>query len=225
MSTKETAAKARIFLVDDHALLRHGLAQLINQQEDLEVCGQADSADGALRGIMTLEPDVVVADLSLDRDMSGIELIKTLKSRCSKANVLVLSMHEEMIFAERTLRAGARGYVMKDEALQTVLDAIRQVLGGNIWLSDKMTRTMLADMFNRKSDGRRFPVERLSDRELEVLQLVGRGLGASQIAQKLHLSVKTVETHRANLKEKLNLADAAALLEFAIQWTQTQHLN
>ena len=225
MSTKQASAKARIFLVDDHALLRHGLAQLINQQTDLEVCGQAERADQALHDIMALNPDVVVADLSLDRDISGIELIKTLKARCPQANILVLSMHDELVFAERTLRAGARGYVMKDEPLHIVLDAVRQVLHGHVWLSDNMTETMLADMLNRKPDTRRFPVERLSDRELEVLQLVGRGLGASLIAQKLHLSVKTIETHRANIKEKLNLPDAAALLEYAIQWIQAQRLG
>jgi DNA-binding NarL/FixJ family response regulator len=214
--------KARIFLVDDHPLVRHGLGQLINQQPDLVVCGEAEDAPTALSAIGTILPDAVILDLSLDKDLGGVELLKDIKSRYSKVVVLILSMHDEAVFAERVLKAGAHGYVMKEEAMETVLAALRRVLKGEIWVSPRMTRRMLAGVIGGKSQNDRLPLDRLTDREMEVLQLIGRGIGTSQIAEKLHLSVKTIETHRAHIKDKLNLPDAAALNEFAIQWAQSQ---
>jgi len=218
-------SKAKVLLVDDHPVVRRGLAELIDQEPDLAVCGEAEDASEALKAIARSQPDVAIIDISLSKDMSGIELIKNIKVRFPKLTVLVLSMHDETVFAQRALRAGARGYIMKEQAMETVLTAVRQVLDGELYVSEKLAKKMLSGVIDGGSQADRFPVERLTDRELEILQLIGRGLGTSQIAQKLHLSVKTVETHRAHVKEKLDLADSAALTEYAIQWAQSERIG
>lgn len=215
--------KTKVLIVDDHPVVRQGLARLIELQTDLCICGEAANAIEALRVIETSKPDVAVIDLSLGKDLGGIELIKDVRARFSQLPVLVLSMYNENVFAERTLRAGARGYVMKEEAPETMLTAIRRVANGNIYLSDNMSTRILSVLVKGQPETSKFPVERLTDRELEVLELIGRGLGTSQVAGKLHLSVKTIETHRAHIKEKLQIENASKLLQYAIEWVQSKN--
>jgi len=216
-------SKTKVLIVDDHPIVRQGLVRLIELQTDLCVCGEAANAPEALRAIETLKPDVAVVDLSLDKGLSGIELIKDIKTRFSKLPVLVLSMYDENVFAERTLRAGAKGYVMKEEASETMLTAIRRVANGKIYLSDNMSTRILSSLVKGQPEISRLPVERLTDRELEVLELIGRGLRTGQVARKLHLSVKTIETHRAHIKEKLQIENASKLLQYAIGWVQSKN--
>lgn len=216
---QDRSGKIRVFVVDDHPVVRQGLRQLIDLEPDMEMCGEAESAVDALRRIAASPPDVVVADISL-KDSSGIELVKDLKARAPGLPVVVLSMHDESLYAERLLRAGARGYVMKDEGTERVTTAIRQVHGGGLYLSDSMSAKMLTKFVDGPARAGTLPMERLSDRELEVFEFIGRGLGTREIAEKLHLSVKTVEAHRQNIKKKLNLPDAKTLMQHAIHWIQ-----
>lgn len=212
--------RARILIVDDHPVVRQGLALLIGQQEDLAVCGEAEDAAHAITAIEALKPDLVLADVSL-KGTDGIDLAKDIKGRFPALPVLMLSMLDESFYAERALRAGAKGYVMKQEATDKVLTAIRKVLGGEVFVSDKMVKRMLQKMAGDTAAGGS-PVDLLSDREMTVFQLIGRGYSTARIAEELHLSVKTVETHRAHIKEKLNLADAAELSGYAGQWLNRQ---
>jgi len=212
--------RARILIVDDHPVVRQGLALLIGQQEDLAVCGEAEDAAHAITAIEALKPDLVLVDVSL-KGTDGIDLTKDIKGRFPSLPVLVLSMLDESFYAERALRAGAKGYVMKQEATDKVLTAIRKVLSGEVFVSDKMVSRMLQKMAGDSVSGST-PVDLLSDREMTVFQLIGRGYSTARIAEELHLSVKTVETHRAHIKEKLNLADAAELSGYAGQWLNRQ---
>lgn len=214
--------KTKVLIVDDHPVVRQGLVRLIELQSDLCVCGEAANAHEALEAIETLKPDVAIVDLSLDKDLGGIELIKDIKTQFSQLPVLVLSMHSESVFAERMLRAGAKGYVMKEEAPETMLTAIRRVSDGKIYLSDNMSTKILSGLVKGQPVTDKLPAERLTDRELEVLELIGRGLGTSQAAKKLHLSVKTIETHRAHIKEKLQIENASELLQYAIEWVRSK---
>jgi DNA-binding NarL/FixJ family response regulator len=207
---------ARIFIVDDHPLVREGLAALLACQPDLEVCGEADDISPALDLVKARKPDVVIVDISL-KSGNGIDLIKQLKARDPDCKILVSSMYDESLYAERALRAGAMGYVNKQEVPQKVLDAVRQVFGGKMFLSPAMTDRMLHRAV-RRDDDPASPVAALSDRELEIFQLIGRGQTTRQIANALHLSVKTVESHRENIKTKLNLANSAELVRQAVQW-------
>lgn len=216
------AARATVFLVDDHAVVRRGLEQLINQEADLVVCGEAGNAQTALEAIKQLRPDVALVDLSLGGE-SGLELIKDIKARYPAVSVLVLSMHDEMFYAERALRAGAKGYIMKLKAADQILTAIRRILSGEIYVSDAMAAKVLRKVSGGTSEVSQSPVERLSDRELEVFQLIGIGLGTRHIAERLSRSVKTVETYREHIKQKLDLKDATELTQAAIQWLQSEH--
>lgn len=209
--------KRRIMIVDDHPVVRQGLAQLIAQQPDMEICAEAESVAGAFRTYLTASPDLTVIDLSLS-DGSGIELIKEIKARNENARMLVTSMHDESLFAERVLRAGAKGYVSKQEATTNLLDAIRQVLDGRVYLSSSMSDQMLHRMVAGNDVSEQSPIDSLSDRELEVFEMIGQGLTTRQIAAKLDLSPKTVETYRENIKAKLNLANGTALTRHAVQW-------
>jgi DNA-binding NarL/FixJ family response regulator len=222
---KQEVKKARVLIVDDHPIIRQGLRELIDQEPDLEVCGEAENAIEALKAIRTLNPDVALVDISLNKDMSGFDLIKDVKYQYPNLPTLVLSMHDESIFAERVLRAGGRGYVMKEEATEKVLIAIRKVLGGGIYLSDRVTSKMLSKISNARTAQEPSGVELLSDRELEVFELIGQGLGTQKIAERLNLSVKTVEAHRMHIREKLKLKDATELLQHAIQWTQNEKIR
>jgi len=212
-SLKKT--KFRVLLVDDHPILRQGLARLINEQKDLMICGEFEEAAKALDSIEAAKPDAAIVDISL-KGASGIELLKNIKVRFPQLLVLVLSMHDESLYAERALRAGASGYIMKQEATEQVLVALRRVLGGEIYLSEPMSSKLMHQLVGGKPTAGSL-LERLSDRELEIFGLIGQGRGTRQIAEQLHLSVKTVESHRAHIKEKLNLKNATELVHRAIQ--------
>jgi DNA-binding NarL/FixJ family response regulator len=212
-------AKKRVFLVDDHPIVRERLAELIGQETDLEVCGEAEDAIAALKAIQAQRPDIAIVDITL-KDTYGIELIKDLKDRCPSLPVLVLSMHDESLFGERAIRAGAKGYLNKQEATKKVISAIRTVLAGGMFVSEQMTATILQRMSGGQKVGGGVPTDVLTDRELEVFQLLGQGLGVRQIAENLFVSVKTVEAHREHLKQKLELADSNELLRFAIEYNR-----
>lgn len=213
------AGKKRVFLVDDHPMVRERLAHLIDQQEDLRVCGEASDAIDALDGICRVRPDIAIVDLSL-RASNGLDLIKDLKSRGSDVPVLVLSMHDESLYAERVLRAGAMGYVSKQEATRNILLAIRRVLEGSVYVSPGVAGSLVKRMVGGISPGEASPISRLADRELQVFQLIGRGQGTRKIAESLNLSVKTVESYRARIKEKLQIDDGVKLLQRAVQWVE-----
>jgi DNA-binding NarL/FixJ family response regulator len=215
---KTRTTPIRILIVDDHALVRLGLAQLISYETDMEVCGDASNGDEALAKVKQLQPHLVILDISLQQG-NGIELTKTLKARHPNVKVLISSMHDESLFAERALRAGALGYINKQEATDKVIGAIRQVLDGQIYLSAEMTNHLLHRLGSSGDSLLERPsLESLSDREWEVFELIGRGLATRQIAKQLHLSVKTIETHREHIKEKLSLANGAELTRHAVRW-------
>jgi DNA-binding NarL/FixJ family response regulator len=209
--------KNRIFLIDDHPVVRQGLATLLNQQSDLEVCGEADDAVGALAAIAAAKPDVALVDLSL-KTSSGLELVKDLVIQHPTVRVVVLSMYDELIYAERVVRAGASGYVMKRETNNNLLAAIRRVTAGGVFLSDRVM-TMIAEKMGapKRLHGASI-VDQLSDRELEVFRLMGRGRSTSQIAEEMHISIKTVQAYHARMKEKLGLTNATELLRAAVRW-------
>ncbi len=210
-------AKRKVMIVDDHPLLRDGLAKVLNQQADFAVCGEAGDARAALSALAKCRPDVMIVDLTMDVG-NGLDLIKDLHARDAQLPILVLSMHHENLYAERAIRAGARGYVMKREPVGTVVAALRKVLDGHLALSENMVSRMLVTPDRAKKAPSGSPAELLSDRELEVFRLLGHGLGTGQIAEKLHVAASTVETHRAAIKLKLNLAGATELVTRAAQF-------
>jgi DNA-binding NarL/FixJ family response regulator len=206
-----------IFLVDDHPIIREGLALLINRQEDMTVCGEAGDIHSALTGIEQVNPHLVVLDISLSGP-DGLDLLKSIRSRTHELPVLILSMLDELTYAERALRAGANGYIMKQEATEMLLIAIRRILDGEIYLSERMANRMLHRFVGVGTSGQgRSPVADLTDRELEVFRLIGEGHGTRQIAEELHISVKTVESYQAHIKEKLSLKSGRELVQRAIQ--------
>jgi DNA-binding NarL/FixJ family response regulator len=208
---------AQILIVDDHPIVRHGLEQLINDEPGLQVCGSAASPAEALEAIRASKPDLAVVDLALGDD-SGLELIKNLKAVQPDLRVLVISMHDEVYYADRVLRAGALGYLMKQEPAEQMIAAIHQVLSGNVYLSESMAASMLTRMVGAKKNKGGSPVDRLTDRELQVFEYIGKGLGTRQIAEKLHLSIKTVENYREHLKAKLKLRTSSELVRYAVRW-------
>jgi DNA-binding NarL/FixJ family response regulator len=211
------ARKSTIFLVDDHPIVRQGLALLINREADLRVCGDAEEAGSALQRIDELKPDLAVVDISLNGP-DGLDLLKNIRARHPNLPVLILSMLDESLYAERALRDGASGYIMKQEATERVLVAIRRILGGEIYVSDRMASRMLHRFVGGSSPEPQSPIAGLTDRELEVFRLIGEGHGTRQIAEELHLSVKTVESYQAHIKDKLSLKNARELVQRAIQW-------
>jgi DNA-binding NarL/FixJ family response regulator len=221
MSAASQSPKRRIFLVDDHPLVREWLTNLINQQGDLVVCGEADTAPKALATISKLKPDIAIIDISL-QDSSGLELVKDLKEVNPKLLVLVLSMHDEVLYAERALRAGARGYIMKRETTRNVIEAIHRVLDGKLYISNSVAEQIAARSVSGKATEHQNPIELLSDRELEVFQMLGEGLGTRQIADALRVSIKTVQVYCGRMKEKLNLGSATELLREAIRWNEAK---
>ena len=222
MPTKSKAPARRVLIVDDHPMMRTGLAQLIGNEPDLKVCAEADNARQGLEAVSKLSLDLVLLDISLP-DKSGLELLKVIRAIRPELPVLVVSMHDELVFAERVLRAGGRGYIMKQEGGQKYLQAIRQVLAGQIYVSEKMSARILESLSGSQTEKPgTSPVQRLSDREFEVFQLIGQGLGTREIAQRLHLSVKTIEVHRINIKEKLQVKTATELVRFAVRWADAQ---
>ena len=210
--------KIKVVIVDDHPLFRERLAQLINHEPDMEVTGESDTAEDAIQLIRNRSPDLAIIDITL-KGSSGLELIKSIKALSIGVPVLVLSMHEESLYAERALHAGATGYITKHQAADEVLSAIRRVLAGEIYLSEKMTSGFLKSLTSRVKTISR-AIDRLTDRELEVLDLIGSGQTTRQIADKLQLGVATVDTYRARIKEKMNFRNAAELQHFAIRWVR-----
>jgi DNA-binding NarL/FixJ family response regulator len=225
METTETShaadvtTKSRVFLVEDHPVVRHGLTTLIDDEPDLAVCGGAESMKEALAQIRKLKPDVAVIDITLG-DGSGLDLIKQVHEERPKMPLLALSMHDESVYAERALRAGAKGYIMKKEAMDKVMTAIRKVLAGELYVSEKMSARMVQKLVNPQSAGTT-PTELLSDREFEVFRLIAQGIGPSEIASRLAVSVKTIETHREHIKEKLGLKTGVDLTRYCLQWAMT----
>lgn len=215
------AEKSKVLLIDDHPLVREWLATLINEQPDLQVCGEAANASAALELIGTAKPDIAVVDISMEGG-SGIELIKNIKALHPGVIVIVLSMHDEMQYAERALRAGARGFIMKREATKKVLLGIRAVLEGKLYVSDRVNEMMAEKFVEGRTSATGSPVEQLSDRELEVFQLLGKGHSTRRISEELNVSFKTVQAYCARIKDKLNLANATELLREAIRWNDGQ---
>jgi DNA-binding NarL/FixJ family response regulator len=218
MRRSKTRKRSRILIVDDHPAVREALAIRIGRQRDLEVCGEAADMSEALRLVADTKPDVAVVDISL-KTGNGIDLIKRIKDRNHHIRILVWSMHSESLYTERVLRAGALGYINKDQATDRIVEAIRRVLAGKVWLSDAMAERMLQ---RAVGDGReivtRSPLDALADRELEVFRLIGEGVKTADIAERLHLSVKTVETYRDRIRQKLDLSDGTTLARYATQW-------
>ena len=216
-----TPAKKRLLILDDHPMMREGLTQLINNEPDLAVCGEAGTGREGLDLIGALKPDLLLADISLP-DKNGLEVIKETQARHPGLAVLVISMHDETLYAERALRAGARGYIMKHEGGKKLMAAIRHVLSGQIYVSEKMSAKLLESFSGQSEPAGRRPMENLTDREFEVLQLLGQGKGTREIAGQIHLSPKTVEAHRANIKRKLSLKTGPELIRYAVRWVETQ---
>jgi len=224
MQTKQaepTDSRKRILLVDDHAVVRFGIAQLINRQSDLVVCGEEEDARKALDAIMRLKADLIIADLSL-KDSSGLELIRNIKAQFPALPILVVSVHDETVYAEIAFRAGALGYLMKQEALEKIITAIRRVLSGSVYVSDALGAKMLQQQVRGHTDIQQPAIKSLSDREVEVFHLIGQWKKTKEIAGELHLSVKTVEYYREQIKRKLNLKDASELTQYATAWVQRE---
>jgi DNA-binding NarL/FixJ family response regulator len=223
-STIAAARKRGIFIVDDHPLVREGLTNLINGQSDLIVAGEAEDSAGAITGIAKTRPDVALIDISLKNE-SGLELVKNLESQFPLVALIVLSMHDEALYAERALRAGARGYVMKRESTKSVLASIRRVLEGGVYVSERVVNSMARRFSSSPKGVESSPVERLSDRELEIFRLLGQGRTTAQIADDLHLSLKTVQAYCARAKEKFGVSSLGELLRAAIRWEDATHLK
>lgn len=217
-------ARRRVFLVDDHPMMRAGLVGLIRSQSDLEVVGEASDAPSAIQAIVSVHPDLVVTDLTLP-GRSGIELIKDLLAQLPGLPILVLSMHDEMVYAERALRAGARGYLMKEAGGERLMAAIREVLSGRVSVSPRMAAALLDSLSGPRARGAQSPIAGLTDREFEVFQRIGQGVAPRDIAAAMGISLKTVDVHRANLKAKLHLAHMTDLVHYAVRWMGGQHLG
>jgi len=209
----------RLLLVDDHPIMRHGLAQLIRAEDGLEICGEAGTAHEGLTAVTQLQPDLVVLDLTLP-DKNGLELLKDIQAQHPGMLCLVLSMHDEDMYCERALRAGARGYIMKEAAADHLITAVRKILSGGIYASEKMAARMLEQVAAGRARSSDAPIAALSDREVEVLELIGKGVPTKNIAARLNISARTVEAHRAHIKDKLHITDGAALVRYAVQWVE-----
>jgi DNA-binding NarL/FixJ family response regulator len=219
---KSIMTKARILIVEDHPIFRMGLSDLINQETDLEVCGEAEDVAGARRAIREQSPDLIVVDLSL-KDSNGMELIREVCTERRRIPTLVLSMHDETIHAQRCIQAGARGYIMKQEASTSVVEAIRHILSGNCYVSERVMTQVLNRFHCDYKSLTKSPFEYLTDRELEVFLLIGRGLTTGEVAKQMHLSVKTVGTYRERIKDKLGFKHGGELVRFAVLWTENAY--
>jgi DNA-binding NarL/FixJ family response regulator len=215
--------KTRVFVVDDHPIVRQGLALLINREHDLHVCGEAEDAQTAIQSVPGAKPDILIVDISLNGP-DGLDLLKDVRIRHPQLPVLILSMHDESIYAERALRAGAQGYIMKQEATEKVLIAVRRILSNEIYVSERIANRMLRRYIGNPNSDRPTSIADLTDRELEVFRLIGEGHSTRQIAEQLHISVKTVESYQAHIKEKLSLRSARELVQHAIQWSISEKM-
>ncbi len=211
--------KTRVFIVDDHPLLRKGLGELINQQLDMIICGEAEDAPEALKAICQIRPDLVIVDISL-KSQNGIELIKNIKAINPSIQILVLSMHDESIYALRVLKAGAKAYVMKQEVVDKVMEAIRRIRAGKVFVSERVAAQMLSQVVDGNDPSKDSPVDSLSDRELEIVTMIGNGTPTREIAKRLSISIKTVESHRAHIKDKLSLTNATQLVQWCVRWVE-----
>ncbi len=211
--------RTAILLVEDHPIFRKGLMEVLNNEPGFEVVGECEDAPEALKAMKELKPRLVIVDITL-KNSSGIELIKDIKLRYPEVLVLTLSMHDEVMYAERALKAGSRGYIMKQHAPETVVKAVYQILDGKVYVSDEIANRIFTSFIDGRDTAEQSPMERLSDRELEVFELIGRGLGTRKISERLNVSVKTVENHRAHIKEKLNLSSAIELVQQAALWVR-----
>jgi DNA-binding NarL/FixJ family response regulator len=216
--------KRKILIVEDHPIFRLGLSELINQEEDLIVCGHAEDVSRAWHQIQALDPDLILADITL-RNSDGMEIVTEMNRQSRKIPVLMLSMHDELLYAERALQAGAKGYIMKQEAMESVVTAIRHVLSGKIYLNEKVKEHILFHLADRFQERGQSPVSRLTDREMEVFRMIGRGMSTRQIAGNLHLSIKTIGTYRERIKEKLDVKHANELVRCAVHWEKTGELS
>ena len=214
----------RVLVVDDHPIVRRGFAQLINHEPDISVCGEAEDLNEAVEALQAMRPDLVIVDIVL-KNANGLELLKRLPTLAPETKALVVSMHDEQIYAERVLRAGARGYVMKQEADEVIVTAIRRVLDGGIYVSDQVNERILMSFAQNQTQVEASPIENLTDRELEVFELIGQGVSTRQIGERLNISVKTVETYRARIKEKLRLESGAELVQTSVEWAIKRSLT
>jgi DNA-binding NarL/FixJ family response regulator len=221
MNQSSATIKSRVLVVDDHPIVRQGLTLLINRESDLTVCGEAEDAHTAMQSLTSTRPDILVVDISLNGP-DGLDLLKNVRSRHPELPVLILSMHDESIYAERALRAGAQGYIMKQEATEKVLVALRRILSREIYVSERIANRMLHRYIGNPSASKPSSIADLTDRELEVFRLIGEGHTTRQIAEELHISVKTVESYQSHIKEKLSLRSARELVQHAIQWSISQ---
>jgi DNA-binding NarL/FixJ family response regulator len=222
-SPSHIVSKKKILVVDGHPIVRLGLELLINREPDLVVCGEAEEANGAMHVLASAKPDLLIVDISLNGP-DGLDLLKNVRTIDSNLPVLILSMHDELIYAERALRAGANGYIMKQEATERVLTALRRILGGEIYVSERIANKMLKHYITGSGTLRNSSIAGLSDRELEVFRLIGEGHGTRQISEELHVSIKTVESYQAHIKEKLSLRSARELMQHAIQWNMNEKI-
>jgi len=218
---EQAPAKKRILVVDDHPMTRAGLVYLLDKQADVEVCGEAGNPAEALAHIPRLKPDLLMTDITMP-GRSGIEFIKDVRAVHPELPILVVSMHDETVYAERVLRAGARGYVMKEVGGEILLQALRQVLDGNVYVSPRMSAQLLDSLAGARPRDSDSPIKKLTDREFEVFQLIGQGRSTRDIAKQLHLSSKTVDVHRGHIKEKLALLDSTSLIRFAVRWVESE---
>ena len=224
MGKKINKKQINVLIVDDHPIVREGLKQLLNNQEEIIVSGSVEDANSALKEIKNKLYDLLIIDISLKGSINGLELTKTINNIYPNLPILILSMYDESIYAERAIRAGARGYVMKQEMTETIVDAIKRIIGGKIYLSDDMSSKLLDELMFKQNIRVKNTIEKLTDRELEVFQLIGQGYKTQDIATKLCLSIKTIDTYRIRIKEKLNLKDSSELTKIAIEWVHNNNI-
>ncbi len=217
----EKVGVTKVLLVDDHPIVRQGIKMVLEQEPDFSICGEASSASEALQVLMGAKPDVAIVDLTL-KESSGLELIKDIKIRQPKLLVLVLSIRDESFYAERALRAGARGYITKEEGTEKVVEGLRKILSGELYLSERISSKMIRKLVDSKTSENESLIHNLTDRELEILELIGAGLTTREVSERLHISIKTVNSHREHIKDKLKLDNSTELLKHAIQWVQYQ---
>lgn len=214
--------KRKIVIIDDHPALRQGLRIFIDSDSDFEICGEAEDSNSAIKILNEVNPDIAIVDISLESELAGLDLVRAISSRFPKVNILVLSMFDENIYAERCLRAGAKGYIMKSEAQEKILMAIKRIISGKIYLSEDIASIILEKLIHGNKDSQLDPVGNLSDKEFEVFQFVGKGLSSREIAREMNLSKNTIESHKRHIKEKLRLKGAHELIKFSSQWSILQ---
>ena len=217
---KKIRQKLKVLVVDDHPIIHEGLEQMLNREEDMEVCGNAQSVNQGIAQVEKLKPDFIIAYVTLKGGVSGLELVKAVKTRYPNIKILVLSMHDENLYAERAVKAGANGYLMKEELRNTIVDAIRQIMGGKLYLSERIVSKFLDNFLFETTKDSEVNIDKLSDREFEIFQLISKGYKTGEISKMLNVSTKTIGTHKFRIQEKLNLKNSGELTKLAIEWSQ-----